>query len=106
MCEAIDRNMIFYSHANRTHKKSSTLSLVLKVKVFGTRNWPITSIAEFILETNYPSESQRGINRQIIHQRRIIRPSVNSVLRRIMEQNSSEADSSANRRKIHLRRMV
>ena len=106
MCEAIDRNMIFYSHANRTHKKGFTLSLVLKVKVFGTRNWPITSIAEFILETNYPSESQRGINRQIIHQRRIIRPSVNSVLRRIMEQNSSEADSSANRRKIHLRRMV
>ena len=113
MCEAIDRNMIFYSHANRTHKKGFTLSLVLKVKVFGTRNWPITSIAEFILETNYPSESQRGINRQIIHQRRIIRPSVNSVQRRIMEQNSSEADSSvsqsrrrANRRKIHLRRMV
>ena len=113
MCEAIDRNMIFYSHANRTHKKGFTLSLVLKVKVFGTRNWPITSIAEFILETNYPSESQRGINRRIIHQRRIIRPSINSLLRRIMELNSSEADSSvtpsrrrANRRKIHLRRMV
>ena len=60
MCEAIDRNMIFYSHANRTHKKGFTLSLVLKVKVFGTRNWPITSIAEFILETNYPSETDNS----------------------------------------------
>ena len=52
--------MIFYSHANRTHKKGFTLSLVLKVKVFGTRNWPITSIAEFILETNYPSETDNS----------------------------------------------
>lgn len=60
MCEAIDRNMIFYSHANRTHKKGFTLSLVLKVKVFGTRNWPITSIAEFILETNYPCETDNS----------------------------------------------
>ena len=60
MCEAIDRNMIFYSHANRTHKKGFTLSLILKVKVFGTRNWPITSIAEFILETNYPSETDNS----------------------------------------------
>ena len=60
MCEAIDRNIIFYSHANRTHKKVFTLSLVLKVKVFGTRNWPITSIAEFILETNYPSETDNS----------------------------------------------
>ena len=60
MCEAIDRNTIFYSHANRTHKKGFTLSLVLKVKVFGTRNRPITSIAEFILETNYPSETDKS----------------------------------------------
>ena len=60
MCEAIDRNMIFYSHANRTHKKGFTISLVLKVKVFGTRNWPITSIAEFILETNYPCETDNS----------------------------------------------
>ena len=60
MCEAIDRNMIFYSHENRTHKKGFTLSLVLKVKVFGTRNWPITSIAEFILETNYPCETDNS----------------------------------------------
>ena len=39
---------------------SLTLSLVLKVKVFGTRNWPITSIAEFILETNYPCETDNS----------------------------------------------
>ena len=62
------------------------------------------AIAEFIVETNYPS-------RRIIRLRRIIHPSINSVLRRIMEQNSSEADSSvstssrrANRRTIRLRR--
>ena len=70
MCEAIDRNMIFYSHANRTHKKGFTLSFVLKKKVFGTRNWPITSIAEFMLRriihrerdksTNYSSETDNS----------------------------------------------
>ena len=44
MCEAIDRNMIFYSHANRTHKKGFTLSLVLKVKRFETRKWPVVRL--------------------------------------------------------------
>ena len=35
--------MIFYSHANKTrfHKKVLALSLVLKVRIFGTRKWPI-----------------------------------------------------------------
>ena len=47
MCEAIDRSMIFCSHANRTHMKDFALCLVLKVRVFGTPNWPITSMAEF-----------------------------------------------------------
>ena len=34
--------MNFYSHANKTYfpKKGLELSLVLKVKVFGTRKWP------------------------------------------------------------------
>ena len=37
---------LFYSHANKTHfhKKDFALSLVLKVKVFGTRKWPIIAI--------------------------------------------------------------
>ena len=42
-CEAIDMKMSFYSHANRTHfhNKGFALSLVLKVRFFGTRKWPI-----------------------------------------------------------------
>ena len=34
---------IFHSHANKTHfhKKGCTLGLILKVSVFGTREWPI-----------------------------------------------------------------
>ena len=35
--------IIFYSHANKTHlhKKGCAPSLILKVRVFGTRKWPI-----------------------------------------------------------------
>ena len=35
--------MIIHSHANKTHfhKKGGALGLILKVRVFGTRNWPI-----------------------------------------------------------------
>ena len=42
-CSAFDMEMIFHSHANKTHfhKKGCALGLFLKVRVFGTRNWPI-----------------------------------------------------------------
>ena len=42
-CEAIDMKMIFNYDANKTHfhNKDFALSLVLKVKFFGTRKWPI-----------------------------------------------------------------
>ena len=43
-CEATDVKMIFYSHANKNHFHNLALSLVLKVRVFGTRKWPITSL--------------------------------------------------------------
>ena len=35
--------MIFHSHANKTHfhKKGCALGLILKVRVFGIRQWPI-----------------------------------------------------------------
>ena len=35
--------MIFFSHANKTHfhKKGFTVSLVVKVRVYGTRKWPV-----------------------------------------------------------------
>ena len=42
-CSAFDMEMIFHSHANKTHfhKKGCALGLILKVRVFGTRKWPI-----------------------------------------------------------------
>ena len=45
-CKAIDMKTIFYSHAGKTHfhKKSFALSLVLKVREFGTRKWPNNKI--------------------------------------------------------------
>ena len=48
-CEAIDMKMISYSHANKTHFHNTgfALSLVLKVRCFGTRKWPITPIFEY-----------------------------------------------------------
>ena len=38
--------MIFHSHANKTHfhKKGCALGLILKVRVFGTRKWPIVTV--------------------------------------------------------------
>ena len=37
--------VIFHSHANKTHfhMKGCALGLILKVRVFGTRKWPIES---------------------------------------------------------------
>ena len=42
-CSAFDMEIIFHSHANNTHfhKKGCAPSLILKVRVFGTRKWPI-----------------------------------------------------------------
>ena len=42
-CSAFDMEIIFHSHANKTrfHKKGCAPSLILKVRVFGTRKWPI-----------------------------------------------------------------
>ena len=41
-CEAIDMKMIFNYHGNKTHfhNRGFALSLVLKVRFFGTRKWP------------------------------------------------------------------
>ena len=42
-CSAFDMEIIFHSHANKTHfhKKGCAPSLILKVTVSGTRKWPI-----------------------------------------------------------------
>ena len=36
---------IFHSHANKTHfhMKGCALGLILKVRIFGTRKWPVES---------------------------------------------------------------
>ena len=41
--QPFDTEIIFHSHANKTnfHKKGCEPSLILKVRVFGTRKWPI-----------------------------------------------------------------
>ena len=43
-CSAFDMEMIFHSHANKTHfhKKGCALGLILKVRLLGTRKWPIS----------------------------------------------------------------
>ena len=42
-CSAFDMQIIFHYHANKTHfhEKGCALSLILKVRVFGTQTWPI-----------------------------------------------------------------
>ena len=42
-CSAFDMEIIFHSHASKTHfhKKGCAPGLILKVRVFGTRKWPI-----------------------------------------------------------------
>ena len=50
-CSAFDMEIIFHSQANKTHfhKKRCAPSLILKVRVFGTRNWPIRNeISNFL----------------------------------------------------------
>ena len=42
--------MSFHSHANKTHfhKKACALGLIFKVRVFGTRKWPIALFAVLV----------------------------------------------------------
>ena len=44
-CSAFDMETIFHSRASKTHfhKKGCAPGLILKVRVFGTRKWPIVS---------------------------------------------------------------
>ena len=47
-CEAIDMEMIFNYDANKNHfhNKDFALSLVLKVRLYGTRKWPVKAASE------------------------------------------------------------
>ena len=46
-CSAFYMEIIFHSHANKTHfhEKGCAPSLILKVRVFGTRKWPVQLLA-------------------------------------------------------------
>ena len=48
---AFDVEIIFHSHANKTplHKKGCAPFLILKVRVFGTRKWPINFLYCFLV---------------------------------------------------------
>ena len=45
-CSAFGMEISFHFHANKTnfHKKGCAPSLILKVRVFGTRKWPIITL--------------------------------------------------------------
>ena len=45
-CSAFDMEITFHSHTNKTHfhMKGCAPSLILEVRVFGTRKWPIAPI--------------------------------------------------------------
>ena len=49
--------MTFYYHANKTHfhNKGFALGLVLRVRVFGTRKWPIKRLLEIKAATRMTS---------------------------------------------------
>ena len=50
-CSAFDMEMIFHCRGNKSHfhKKGCALGLILKVRVSGTRKWPIKKTTSVIL---------------------------------------------------------
>ena len=54
-CSAFDMEMIFHSHANKTHfhKKGCALGLSLKVRVFGTWKWPVVTDMQAVTTVDY-----------------------------------------------------
>ena len=51
-CSAFDIEMNFHPRSNNSHfhKKGCPLGLILKVRVFGTRKWPITTGSEYYMQ--------------------------------------------------------
>ena len=64
-CEAIDMKMSFNYDANKTHfhNKGFALSLVLKVRFFGTRKWPIE---EVVLYCKYKLQSKYDLKNNFL----------------------------------------
>ena len=59
--------MSFNSHAKKTrfHRKGFALSLVLKVRVFGSRKWPVGHLRYIKIQDD--SVSKNKLNETIIH---------------------------------------
>ena len=52
-CSAFDMEMIFHCRGNKTHfHKKGALGLIFKVRVFGTRKWPIKKLRVVFFYTN------------------------------------------------------
>ena len=54
-CSTFEMKMIFYSRANKNHfhKKGCALGLILKLRVFGTQNWPGRSTTQTTVVTRH-----------------------------------------------------
>ena len=50
-CSAFDMEMILHCHANKTQFHKRALSLILKVRDFGTQKWPIVHQTAFFFST-------------------------------------------------------
>ena len=61
--------IIFHSPANKTHfqKKGCALGLVLKVRVFGTRKWPIKAPGGLYLEFALKYKINQSKNGTVTH---------------------------------------
>ena len=59
-CSAFDMEIIFHSHANKTHfrKKGCAPSLILKARVFGTRKWPMPYVNPAFLNSRVKLSSE------------------------------------------------
>ena len=66
-CEATDVKMSFNFHAKKTrfHRKGFALSLVLKVRVFGSRKWPVGHLR--CTKIQHDGVSKNKLNETIIH---------------------------------------
>ena len=66
-CSASDMEIIFHFHANKTHfhKKGCAPSLILKVRVFGTRKWPISYL--FTTATRSQPRDIQGASARLGH---------------------------------------
>ena len=83
-CSAFEKEIIFHSHANKTHfhKKGCAHGLILKAGVFGTRKWPIDSVPPWYSPAQPKSHSMRA---------RICRPTgIFPCLRNIMKLGQKE----------------